>query len=110
MIPAADCEKTPLSLFARQQCTLEFHPVRCSVDAKNPANAAFLAADGRIGDVEVDCFRVAVAFDVEGTVLRKNRLTAVKDTLKQGLPIVPEFAPVFLGQDVQMREGAYHRW
>ncbi|KSV66612.1 hypothetical protein N185_32615 [Sinorhizobium sp. GW3] len=51
-----------------------------------------------------------MAFDVEGAVLRQDRRSAVEDTSKQGLPIVPEFAPVFLGQDVQMREGAYHRW
>lgn len=61
-------------------------------------------ADGRIGDVELDCFRVAVAFDVDGAVLRQDRRSAVEDPSNQGLPIVPEFAPVFLGQDVQMRE------
>ena len=89
----------PQSLFARLQCTLELHPVRCFVDdAKNPANAALLVADGRIGDVEVDRFRVAMVFDVEGTVLCKDRLPAVKDPSKQGLEIIPEFTPVFSGR------------
>ncbi len=42
------------------------------------------------------CFRLAVAFDVEGTVLCQDRLSAVKDTSKQGSQIVPD--PTFSGR------------
>lgn len=51
-----------------------------------------------MGDAEVDCFRVAVALDVEGTVLCSDRLSAVKDTSKQGRQIVPESLQLFSGR------------
>ena len=65
-------------------------------DAQHAAHAAVGLAHGRVGDVEEHLLHVAVAVDLEGPVLGRDRLAQREHALEQRVQVVPEFRPVFL--------------
>ncbi len=62
--------------------------------AQHAAHRPALVADRRVGDVEEHLFAVAVALDVEGTVLGGDGLAALAHAPQQGLEVVPQLGPV----------------
>lgn len=68
---------------------------RLADDAEDAQRLAVRIVNRRIGNIEVNRFGIAVALDVERSVLGGDRLAIVKNGLQKRFEIIPELGPVF---------------